>query len=142
MKASSSLKQRLEKRIKRSQKEVFLRADFADLSGYDQVGRALRQLVGDGLLVRIGQGLYARGRASAVTGKSTIAVPGGFKAASRAALNRLGYKWEPGGFEKAYNNGETTQLAANADVVVQGRLNRKIAFGNQSLQYQTKSHLG
>lgn len=57
-------------------------------------------------------------------------------------MNRLGYKWEPSDFEKDYNNGETTQPAANTDVVVQGRLNRKIAFGNQFLQYQTKSHLG
>ena len=141
MKAISSLKQKLEKRIKRSQKDVFLRVDFADFGGYDQVGRAMRQLVDDGQLVRIGQGLYARGRTSLVTGKPTIAVPGGFKAASRAALNRLGLVWAPGAFEQSYNDGETTQIPANADVVVKGRLNRKIAFGKQSLQYQTKSRL-
>jgi Transcriptional regulator, AbiEi antitoxin len=48
------------KRIDRKRGDVFLRADFEDLGGYDQVGRALRQLVRDGRLVKVGQGLYAR----------------------------------------------------------------------------------
>lgn len=139
---TNSLRQKLEKRISMSKKEVFLRADFGDLGGYDQVGRVLKQLLDDGLLVRIGKGLYTRARRSAVTGKPTIDVPGGFKAASRAALTRLGVKWAPGTFEQRYNEGETTQISANADVVVQGRLNRKIAFGNQALQYQNKSQVG
>ncbi|NHN35915.1 type IV toxin-antitoxin system AbiEi family antitoxin domain-containing protein [Pseudomaricurvus alcaniphilus] len=135
---NSPLKQKLALRLKRSRKEVFLRSDFADLGGYDQVGRALKQLVDAGQLVRIGKGLYTRARPSAVTGKPTIAVPGGFKAASRAALNRLGYQWKPDVAEQRYNQGETTQVSASAGVIVQGRLNRKIGFGNQSLKYQTK----
>ena len=87
---NSPLKEKVAKRISRSAKEVFLRSDFDDLSGYDQVGRALNQLVSQGELVRIGQGLYTRARSSTVTGKPTIAVLGGFKAASRAALTRFG----------------------------------------------------
>lgn len=132
------LKQKISQRLKRSQKEVFLRADFADLGGYDQVGRVLKQLVDAGQLVRLGKGLYTRARPSVVTGKPTIAMPGGFKAASRAALTRLGYQWEPGTAEQRYNRNETTQVSASAEVVVRGRLNRKIEFGKQSLQYQTK----
>lgn len=135
---NSPLKQKIALRLKRSKNEVFLRSDFADLGGYDQVGRALKQLVDEGRLVRIGKGLYTRARPSAVTGKPTIAVPGGFKAASRAALSRLGYQWEPDVAEQRYNQDETTQISASAGVIVQGRLNRKIVFGNQSLQYQTK----
>ena len=55
-----TLETRLLKRIDRKRGDVFLRADFEDLGGYDQVGRALRQLVRDGRLVKVGQGLYAR----------------------------------------------------------------------------------
>lgn len=117
---------------------MFLRSDFADFAGYDQVGRVLKQLVDEGQLVRIGKGLYTRARPSAVTGKPTIAVPGGFKAASRAALTRLGYEWGPDIAEQRYNENKTNQISASAGVVVQGRLNRKIGFGNQSLQYQAK----
>ena len=36
-----SLEERLAKRIARKRGDVFLRADFSDLGGYDQVGRAL-----------------------------------------------------------------------------------------------------
>lgn len=135
---NSPLKQKITLRIKRSKKEVLLRSDFSDLGGYDQVGRALKQLLDAGQLVRIGKGLYTRARPSAVTGKPTIAVPGGFKAASRAALTRLGYQWEPSTAEQRYNQNETTQISATGSVVVQGRLSRKIGFGKQSLQYLTK----
>ena len=47
-----SLEQRLEKRIARKRGDVFLRADFSDLGGYDQVGRALRGLVRKGELMK------------------------------------------------------------------------------------------
>ena len=90
---NGGLKQKVAQRVKRSKNEVFLRSDFKDLGGYDQVGRVLKQLLDEGRLVRIGQGLYTRARPSKVTGKPTIDVPGGFKAASRAALTRLGYQW-------------------------------------------------
>jgi len=132
------LKERIAQRIKRSQKEVFLRSDFSDFGGYDQVGRALKQLINEQQLIRIGQGLYTRARPSTVTGEPTIALPGGFKSASRAALTRLGYKWTANKFEDAYNSARTTQIPANAEVVVQGRLSRKIEFGNQELQYRVK----
>ena len=37
---------------------MFLRADFDDLGGYDQVGRALRGLVQKGQLLKLGYGIY------------------------------------------------------------------------------------
>ena len=50
----TSLEQRLEKRIARKRGDVFLREDFGDLGGYDQVGRALRKLVRKGQLLKLG----------------------------------------------------------------------------------------
>jgi hypothetical protein len=61
---------RLLKRIDRKRGDVFLRADFDDLGGYDQVGRALRQFIREGRLVRVGQGLYARARPSMTSGEA------------------------------------------------------------------------
>jgi hypothetical protein len=43
-------------RVRRSKPYVFARADFTDIAGYDQVGRELRKLVKNGLLIRIGYG--------------------------------------------------------------------------------------
>jgi hypothetical protein len=60
-----TLETQLWKRIDRKRGDVFLRADFVDLGGYDQVGRALRQLVRDGRLMKIGSALYARAAVSA-----------------------------------------------------------------------------
>jgi hypothetical protein len=48
-----SLEQRLEKRIARKRGDVFLREDFSDLGGYDQVGRALQKLVRKGELLKL-----------------------------------------------------------------------------------------
>ena len=39
---------------------VLVRADFQGIGSYDQVGRALRQLVLQGRLMKIGFGIYAR----------------------------------------------------------------------------------
>lgn len=64
-----TLEERVLKRIDRKRGDVFLRADFKDLGGYDQVGRALCKIVREGRLVRVGQGLYARARASMTGGE-------------------------------------------------------------------------
>ena len=66
-----NLEDRLMMRIARKRGDVFLRADFRDLGGYDQVGRGLRQLVREGRLLKIGYGLYTRARPSLLDGKPT-----------------------------------------------------------------------
>jgi hypothetical protein len=80
-----TLETKLLKRIDRKRGDVFLRADFDDLGGYDQVGRVLRQLVREGRLVKIGQGLYARARPSMTSGEP---VPVGGLSALKEALRR------------------------------------------------------
>ena len=55
-----TLEVRLLNGITRKRGDMFLRADFNDLGGYDQVGRVLRGLVREGELMKIGFGLYAR----------------------------------------------------------------------------------
>jgi hypothetical protein len=66
-----SLEERLEKRIARILGDVFLRADFSDMGDYEQVGRALRQLVRKGRLMKAGYGIYTRAGPSILDGKPT-----------------------------------------------------------------------
>ena len=80
----------LQKRIDRKRGDVFLRTDFEDLGGYDQVGRTLRKLVREGHLVRVGQGLYARASPSISSGEP---VP------VRGLATLRGSAW-PGGYRK------------------------------------------
>src|ERR1700722_7499885 len=102
-----NLEARLLKRIDRKRRDVFLRADFDDLGGYDQVGRVLRQIVREGRLVKVGQGLYARARPSMTSGDP---VPIGGLGALKAALRRVGVETLPSRLEVDYNVGRTTQV--------------------------------
>ncbi len=128
-----SLKLRIDSKIQRSRRNVFLRADFRRLGGYDQVGRALRALVADGKLIRIGYGLYAKARPNRLTGRPMLATEGGFTEAAEEALKRLRVKWEPAEAVKAYQSG-ATQIPANAEVVVYERFNRKIGTSRFQLR--------
>jgi len=123
-----TIKERVLLRTKLSKKEVFMRADFDSISGYDQVGRALKQLVRSGLMVKIGQGLYTKARPSVVTGEPTIAVRGGFKRAVQIALQRLNVKYAMGSAVKDYNSGKTTQIPANLTLQIARGFTRKMEF--------------
>lgn len=103
-----TLKSKMSYRIKRGRRLVYLREDFADLGGYSQIGRALRQLVQEGLLIKIGQGLYVKTRPSTIN-PTKRAITASFKEVSREALTRLGIKWRPNDAELAYNDGSSTQ---------------------------------
>jgi hypothetical protein len=121
-----TLETRILKRVERKRGDVFLRADFSDLGGYDQVGRALRKIVREGRLVRVGQGLYARAVAAPSDGRP---IPNkGFRAMAAEALGRLGIKAAPTRLEQAYNAGKTTQIPSGRVVAVNKRVRRKIGY--------------
>ena len=129
--ARQSLKSGIETKIQRSCRNVFLRRDFERLGGYDQVGRALRTLAAEGKLMKIGYGLYAKARPNRLTGQPMLAADGGFSQIVQEALKRFRIKWKPADAVSAYQAG-STQIPANAEVIVFDRFNRKI--GNKRFQ--------
>jgi len=128
-----SLKSKVSTKISRSKREVFLRSDFENLAGYDQVGRALRQLAIEGFLLKIGYGLYAKARPNRITGKPMLSAEGGFSQVAQEALSRLGVKWQPSESVQAYQAG-STQIPANAEVIILERFNRRIGTDKFELQ--------
>ncbi|WP_337847862.1 DUF6088 family protein [Sphingomonas sp.] len=116
----------IEKKVRRSKRNVFLRRDFAELGSYDAVGRALRQKARDGRLVQIGYGLYAKAELSPFTGKPTPVV--GIKRLVTEALGRLGKKVASSSFEQAYNRGRSTQVPTGRAVMVEDRVRRRIGY--------------
>jgi len=130
---AETLEVRLSKRIERKRGDVFVRADFGDLGGYDQIGRALRQLVCDGRLVKVGQGLYARAHPSMKSGEP---VPVGGLGALKEALRRVGVETLPSRLEQAHNAGHTTQVPTGRVVGVTRRVRRKIGYGDFSLSFE------
>jgi hypothetical protein len=123
--ASRSLKSNIETKIQRSCRNVFLRRDFGRLGGYDQVGRALRTLVAEGKLMKIGYGLYAKARPNRLTGQPMLTVDGGFSEIAQEALKRLRIKWKATDTTST-DQTDSTQIPVNAEVIVFDRFNRKI----------------
>src|SRR6185312_7106403 len=130
--AASTIAEAIERKVRRSKRNVFLRSDFNSLGSYDAVGRALRQKADDGKLVQIGYGLYAKAERSPFTGKPAPVV--GIKRLATEALGRLGKKVSPSSFEESYNRGESTQVPTGRTVAVEDRVRRRIGYdGNYVL---------
>ena len=122
-----TLREKIETRIaSKKDDSVFLTREFASLGGEDQVLRALRGLVRDGKLVRLGYGVYGRAIVSRLSGEALLYSPGGFRGASREALTKLGVKWQPTESEQAYNEGRSTQIPFNPVLRVRGRFSRRL----------------
>ena len=85
-----TLRERIERRIARKRGEdVFLTREFRDLGGEDQVLRALRTLVREKRLVRLGYGVYGRAVVSRLSGDAILYSQNGFLGAARRLLPSL-----------------------------------------------------
>lgn len=118
----------------RMRRDVFLRADFAALGGYDQIGRALRNLVARGSLLKIGSGLYVRARPSTLDGSPTPVK--GLRTLADEALRRLGIRTGPTRLEQAYGAGRTTQIPSGRRIAVNKRVRRKIGYSGVLLSFE------
>lgn len=103
-----TIQDRLETRIKRAKRSVFMRSDFADIAAYDQVGRGLRNLVRDGLLLIIGYGLYVRARVNRITGTLMLDHPAGNDGVLIEAMERLGVDYQLDDLSLKSLSGENT----------------------------------
>ncbi len=134
MRRLKTLRERIEERIDRKRSDdVFLTREFRDLGGEDQVLRALRSLVREKRLVRLGYGVYGRAVVSRLSGEPLLYSPNGFLGAARQALNKLGVPLEPTEAERAYNEGRSTQVPVNPVLRVKGRFSRRLRDGNLEL---------
>lgn len=134
MKKNKTLESKILARIVRKKESVFLRNDFLDLGGYDQVGRALKYLADDNKLVRIGYGLFAKAKVSSLTGE--IIPVSNLPNLAKEALGRLGVTVMPSKAETEYNEGRSTQIPTGRLIGVKNRINRKISFKGASIKYE------
>ncbi len=134
MKKYGTLVYKISARIARKNFNVFVREDFEDLGGYDQIGRILRELAREGKLIKLGYGLYAKTKKSVLTGE-TIPIKN-LPELAREALERLGLKTVPSYLEREYNAGRTTQVPTGRRIAVKGRINRKIGYNGVYVSYE------
>src|ERR1700712_41054 len=126
MRRERTLRGKVEARIAERRDDAFLPREFRDLGGEDQVLRVLREMVRDGCLVRLGYGVYGRAEISRLSGEPMLAARDGVIGAARQALDKLGVKWEPTEYQRAYNEGRSTQVPVNPAVRVKGRFVRRL----------------
>lgn len=128
-----SIKYKLLIRIERLRSDVVLRKDLDDLGEERQVSRALKSLVNENVLAKLGYGVYGKLIQSKYGGSY---LPNGFLAAGREALTRLKVKWEPSEEEKAYNERRSTQVPVNPSTRILSRFNRLITYKGRSLYFE------
>ena len=129
------LKDRLRIAIARRKADVFLRNEVASLGSEAQVGRALRGLLNEGVIVKLGIGVYAKAKPSVLSGSPIPVRP--VEVLAEQAFAKMGVAVYPRALVAAYNAGETTQLPAGL-VINTGdrRIVRRMGFGKQTIQYE------
>ncbi|MBS0027529.1 hypothetical protein KE626_09445 [Chitinophaga sp. 2R12] len=111
-----------------------MRSDFGDLGGYDQVGRALRQLTAKKNLIRIGYGLYSKVKTSFVTGE--VIPQESLPVLAKEAMRILGVPTSPTRAETDYQTGKSTQIPTGRLIGVESRISRKITYKGSSISYE------
>lgn len=137
MTIKNTLEGKIKYRIKRSKLPVFILSDFTDLSDKDQVGRVLRKLVSKKILIKIGQGVYAR-TIKSILNEEYIPEKD-INTLAREALKKYGVKVVDSDYEMAYNSGQTTQVPTGRVIGVLGRVSRKIGYNGRFVKYQKVS---
>lgn len=114
----------------RSGKSDFLRREFDRFGSKSAVSRALRQLVEEERLTRIGYGAYMPGRAYGMPlGREGQAV--------LDVLGKLGTQPSWGGrVWRDLMEGRSTQVPARPTVIVRKRVSRRLGFGGRCFWYE------
>lgn len=122
--------------VQNMQSDVVLRSEINALGEPRQVSRALRALVDDGMLIKIGLGVYAIAETSQYINKPIIKA--GFANACIQALNKLDVKWEPGKVIKDYNEGRSQQVPVQVVVRLKSRCRRQFSYRGRQLIIERK----
>jgi hypothetical protein len=133
-KLQDTLLSKMSKRIVRQRNDVILRQDFLDLGGYDQVGRCLLRLVKEGMLVKIGQGIYVRATVSPLDARPSL--PRSLNSLVLEAMKKLGVPTGLTEMEIKYNEGKTTQVPTGRVIGVRKRVRRRIGFDGYSMRFE------
>ncbi len=130
----TSLKDKVRYRIKRSKGNVFLVGDFDDLSGRDQILRALRTLIQEQLILKIGKGVYVKARTSSISNEPVPAE--NLRNTALELMKKLNVTVLPTAAEQAYNSKQSTQVPNAFIIGVNKRISRKLKFKNTQIQYE------
>ncbi|QIM52830.1 DUF6088 family protein [Hydrogenophaga crocea] len=127
---------RAKRHLSQTRSPVVLRSELRKL-GYSSssLSAALRTLIDQGVLVRIGTGIYAKAKPSVLSGRPIPVEP--LEVLAPIALRKLGVKVQPARRYRDYNAGRTTQVPVGVVVNVgRQRVTRKIGFNGKFVEYE------
>lgn len=127
-----NIAERVEIRIKRSKRNVYMRADFSDLGSYAQIGKALRRMCDKEILIKIGHGVYAKTRRNRINNRLMFAADGGPDGVLIETLDCLKIPYEFSGLTASYLDGSSTQIPANLEIKIKKRFSRKLVIGKKT----------
>ena len=107
--------------------------DFIERYDYDQVLRALRILVKEKILIKIGQGIYAKTK---VFSNGTVTLCSDLSELAEEALKKLGVKTSKSKYWNDYNTGRTTQVPTGRVIAVNKRVRRKISYNGYEIEFE------
>jgi hypothetical protein len=125
---------KLLKQIQSLKHEVVFWSDISDVGSARQISRALKDLIEDGFLARIGRGIYAKTKKSKYADEPIIRA--GFESACLEALKRLNVQWELGQSIKDYNEGLSQQVPAQIEVRLKSRFRRRLIYGKSRVHFE------
>lgn len=129
------IERRLKLALTKLKDDVFLRQEFDRYASKSCVARGLSALTREGVLVKLGRGIYARGKPSTLTGRPIPSKP--VEVLAPIALQKMGIKVRPSHYANAYNDGASTQIPAGISLNVgRSRVSRQIGFGSQKIRYE------
>ena len=120
--------------IQTADETVILRADLNPLGEYRQISRAIKALIEDGELIKLGYGVYVKSEKSEYTNRPVIKM--GFTNACIEILRRLGIEWEPSKAIQDYNEGKTQQVPINFSVRLKNRYRGELSDGKRTLIFE------
>lgn len=130
-----NLEARVKQAVRRRRSPVILRAELRGLGSPSQLSIALRALQDQGVLVRIGVGIYAKAKLSVLSGKPIPISP--LEVLAPIALQKLGVTVQASRRVREYNSGSTTQVPSGLVVNVgRKRVTRKIWFNGKVVDYE------
>ena len=133
--ARLSVKERMARSIALRKGEVVLRPDFESMGSASQISRALKALIQDGKIIRLGYGVYAKASPSILSGKPVARVS--LAELAHEALQKLGVPVALGRAQANYASGKTTQVPVRTTFNTgQRRISRKITVGISTVRYE------
>ena len=137
MKSAETLLGKIKLRIKKRKDRTFVLNDFRDFIeryDYDQVLRALRILVKEKILIKIGQGIYAKTK---VFSNVMVTLCSSLSELAEEALKKLGVKTSKSKYWDDYNTGKTTQVPTGRVIAVNKRVRRKISYNGYEIEFES-----